>query len=127
MDYKKMMGYGGKKKVTKKESKPKVNKIIESVKEQINETFLGIQTMKDNPPFKTQKQINETLPSFPKEWKNVEKSMAMFEKSVKVLEKAVSKVDKSHSRTIMVLWKDTSNRIKKFKDLLEKEVLGKLQ
>ena len=127
MNYKKMMGYGDKKKVTKKESKPKVNKIIEGVKKQINETFVGIQTMKDNPPFKTQTQINETLPSFPKEWKNVEKSMAMFEKSIKVLEKAVSKVDKSHSRTIMVLWKDTANRIKKFKDLLEKEVLGKLQ
>ena len=127
MDYKKLMGYGEKKKVTKKQSKPKVNKIIEGVKKQIDETFLGIQTMKDNPPFKTQKQIDETLPSFPKEWKNVEKSMAMFEKSVKVLEKAVSKVDKSHSRTIMVLWKDTSNRIKKFKDLLAKQVLGKLQ
>ena len=51
----------------------------------------------------------------------------MFEKSIKALEKAVSKVDKSHSRTIMVLWKDTSNRIKKFKDLLAKQVLGKLQ
>ncbi len=127
MDYKKLMGYGEKKKVTKKQSKPKVNKIIEGVKKQIDETFLGIQTMKDNPPFKTQKQINETLPAFPKEWKNVEKSMVMFEKSIKALEKAVSKVDKSHSRTIMVLWKDTSNRIKKFKDLLAKEVLGKLQ
>ena len=127
MDYKSLMGYSKKKKTIKKESKPKVNQIIENVKEEMNETFLGIQTMKDNPPFKTPKQINETLPAFPKEWKNVEKSMVMFEKSIKALEKAVSKVDKSHSRTIMVLWKDTSNRIKKFKDLLAKEVLGKLQ
>ena len=127
MDYKTLMGFNKKKKTVKKESKPKVNKVIEGVKEEINETFMGIQTMKDNPPFKTPQQINETLPSFPNEWKAVEKSIMMMEKSVKVLEKAVSKVDKSHSRTIMVLWKDTANRIKKFKDLLEKEVLGKLQ
>ena len=127
MDYKSLMGYSKKNKTIEKKSKPKVNQIIEDVKEEINETFMGIQTMKDNPPFKTPQQINETLPSFPNEWKAVEKSIMMMEKSVKVLEKAVSKVDKSHSRTIMVLWKDTANRIKKFKDLLEKEVLGKLQ
>ena len=127
MDYKSLMGYSKKKKTIKKESKHKVNQIIENVKEEMNETFLGIQTMKDNPPFKTPKQINKNFAAFPKEWKNVEKSMVMFEKSIKALEKAVSKVDKSHSRTIMVLWKDTSNRIKKFKDLLAKQVLGKLQ
>ena len=127
MDYKSLMGYNKKNKTIEKKSKPKVNQIIEDVKEEINETFMGIQTMKDNPPFKTPQQINETLPSFPNEWKAVEKSIMMMEKSVKVLEKAVSKVDKSHSRTISVLWKDTANRIKKFKDLLEKEVLGKLQ
>ena len=34
MDYKKMMGYGDKKKVTKKESKPKVNKVLENIKEE---------------------------------------------------------------------------------------------
>jgi len=34
MDYKKMMGYGDKKKVTKKESKPKQNKVLESIKEE---------------------------------------------------------------------------------------------
>ena len=32
MNYKKLMGYGSKKKVTKKESKPKVNKVLESIK-----------------------------------------------------------------------------------------------
>ena len=37
MDYKKMMGYGNKKKVTKKQSKPKVNKVLESVKKDLNE------------------------------------------------------------------------------------------
>ena len=34
MDYKKMMGYGDKKKVTKKESKPKVNEVLNSIKEE---------------------------------------------------------------------------------------------
>ena len=37
MDYKKMMGYGDKKKVTKKQSKPKVNKILEGIKKDLNE------------------------------------------------------------------------------------------
>jgi len=37
MDYKKMMGYGDKKKVNKKESKPKTNKILEEVKKELNE------------------------------------------------------------------------------------------
>ena len=34
MDYKKMMGYGDKKKVTKKESKPKVNEVLNSIKKE---------------------------------------------------------------------------------------------
>ena len=34
MDYKKMMGYGDEKKITKKQPKLKTNKILESVKEE---------------------------------------------------------------------------------------------
>ena len=34
MDYKKLMGYGDKKKIIKKESKPKVNEVLESIKEE---------------------------------------------------------------------------------------------
>ena len=34
MNYKKFMGYGKKKKVTKKESKPKVNQVLEFIKEE---------------------------------------------------------------------------------------------
>ena len=34
MDYKSLMGYGDKKKVTKKESKPKINKVLESINEE---------------------------------------------------------------------------------------------
>ena len=36
MDYKKLMGYGDKKKVTKKQSKPKVNIVLENIKEEFN-------------------------------------------------------------------------------------------
>ena len=36
MDYKKLMGYGDKKKVTKKQSKPKVNKVLKNIKEEFN-------------------------------------------------------------------------------------------
>ena len=41
MDYKKLMGYGDKKKVTKKQSKPKVNKVLESIKEEFNIKEVG--------------------------------------------------------------------------------------
>ena len=37
MDYKSLMGYGDKKKVTKKESKPKKNQILEGIKKDLNE------------------------------------------------------------------------------------------
>ena len=36
MDYKTLMGYGDKKKVTKKESKPKVNEVLENIKDEFN-------------------------------------------------------------------------------------------
>ena len=57
MNYKKLMGYGNKKKVTKKQSKPKKNMIVEGIKHELNE--FKIQTFKDNPPFKTSKKLNE--------------------------------------------------------------------
>tara|TARA_Y100000593_G_scaffold49370_1_gene92998 strand:+ start:1040 stop:1438 length:399 start_codon:yes stop_codon:yes gene_type:complete len=61
MDYKSMMGYGKKKKVIKEQIKPKVNKVLKGLKKELNESdlALGVQTMKDNPPFKTQKQLKE--------------------------------------------------------------------
>ena len=41
MDYKSLMGYSKKKKVTKKESKPKVNEVLESIKEEFNIKEVG--------------------------------------------------------------------------------------
>ena len=37
MDYKKLMGYGNTKKVTKKVSKPKKNRVLEGIKKDLNE------------------------------------------------------------------------------------------
>ena len=37
MDYKSLMGYGKKKKVTKEQSKPKINKILTDIKQELNE------------------------------------------------------------------------------------------
>jgi hypothetical protein len=143
MDYKTLMGYGTKKKTIKKESKPKKNKIVEHIRNDLkrwSKSFDGntgltefelqqgkVYTDKDLPPFKTEQKINETIPAFSKQWKTMQKAEKLYEKSVMDLSKAVSKVDKTHSKTISGLWKDISNSLKQFKDLLSKEVLDKLQ
>ena len=41
MDYKSLMGYGKKKKVTKQQSKPKVNEVLNSIKEEFNLKEVG--------------------------------------------------------------------------------------
>jgi uncharacterized protein (DUF4213/DUF364 family) len=41
MDYKSLMGYGKKKNPTKKQSKPKVNQVLESIKEEFNIKEVG--------------------------------------------------------------------------------------
>ena len=62
MDYKKMMGYGDKKKVTKKESKPKVNQVLENIKEEFN--------INEGPAFEYKKHA-----------KNIDKSLKGLQKS----------------------------------------------
>ena len=42
MDYKKLMGYSKKQKVNKKESQPKQNKILESIKKEFNIKEVGM-------------------------------------------------------------------------------------
>lgn len=59
MGYRKMMGFGKKKTIKEQpKSKPKKNKIIEGIIAE-QEQFMGIRTMKDDPPFKTPKQIQK--------------------------------------------------------------------
>ena len=108
-DYKKLMGYGNPKEIIKERKKIKTKSLTESLKAQFGDT------------------LNETLPAFPKEWKMLEKACYDLEKAVKILEKSVGRQDRSGSRTISGLWKYTFNSIKKFKDLVSKEVLSKLQ
>jgi hypothetical protein len=76
MDYKSLMGYGKKKKVIKEQSKPnkpKVNNVLKDIKQELNESnvALGIQTLKDNPPF----QIKEVgaAPLYKKHIKSIDK------------------------------------------------------
>ena len=63
MNYKKMMGYGDKKKVTKKQSKPKKNQILESVKEEFG-------YVNEGPAFEYKKHA-----------KNIDKSLQGLQKS----------------------------------------------
>ena len=129
MDYKKMMGYSDKPK-TQKIQKTKKPTLAENLMKEFDEFDLEmgkVYTDKDLPPFKTEQKINETIPAFSKQWKTMQKAEKLYEKSVMDLSKAVSKVDKTHSKTIGGLWKDISNSLKQFKDLLSKEVLDKLQ
>ena len=62
MDYKKMMGYGDKKKVTKKQSKPKVNKVLENIKEEFD--------LNEGPSYEYKKHA-----------KNIDKSLQGLQKS----------------------------------------------
>tara|TARA_B100000287_G_scaffold208116_1_gene196413 strand:- start:266 stop:556 length:291 start_codon:yes stop_codon:yes gene_type:complete len=72
-------------------------------------------------------QINETLPAFPREWKNLEKACDDVYKAIAILGKAVGKVDKKHERQVVELGKYVSSHLKKFKELVSKEILSKLQ
>ena len=123
MNYKKMMGYDDK-------PKPKTKKpsLTENLMKEFGELEKGrVYTDKDLPPFKTEQKINETIPAFAKQWKNMEKAEKVYQKAVMDLSKAVSKVDRNHGKTISGLWSYVGSPMKKFKDLLSKEVLDKLQ
>ena len=103
MDYKSLMGYGKKNKVTKKQSKLKVNKVLEDIKEELNEsrTMLGVQTMKDNPPFQTQKQLKEVgaAAEYRKLMKDVDRNYTKYWDSVKAFEdKLVKKGMKTQAK-----------------------------
>ena len=104
MNYKKIMGYDKKKKVIKENKVPKKNTVLDNVKKELNESGLafGIQTLKDNPPFKTPKQMNEG-PAFEygKHIKNIQKAQNMMEKSVLALKKDLLK--KGHKQEGIII------------------------
>ena len=91
MDYKKLMGYGDKKEVTKKVSKPKKNRVLEGIKKDLNEW--NDRTFKNAPKrwsgamdkglTEHEKQLQEG-PSYEykKDIKNIDKSYKLHGKSV---------------------------------------------
>ena len=68
MDYKKLMGYGDTKKVTKKESKPKVNEVLNSIKDEFG---YKKDSINEGPAFEYKKDI-----------KNIDKSYKLHGKSI---------------------------------------------
>ena len=68
MDYKKLMGYGDTKKVTKKVSKPKVNEVLNSIKDEFG---YEKNIIKEGPSYEYKKDI-----------KNIDKSYKLHGKSV---------------------------------------------
>tara|TARA_B100001250_G_C19308139_1_gene574990 strand:+ start:143 stop:595 length:453 start_codon:yes stop_codon:yes gene_type:complete len=144
-NYKKMMGYGDKKKVTKKQTKPKKNQILEGIKTELKEwdsiksspkrwskTFDGntglteyeqgkVYTDKDRPPFKTEAQIQEG-PSYEyaKHIKKIDKNYEIYWKSVKDFQRLLDKKGlKGASKGIGNAYK---NLVVKFHKLFEKVV-----
>ena len=71
--------------------------------------------------------INETLPAFPREWKNLEKAEKIYEKAIIDLGKAVAKQDRKKGQLIPALYKTLNATMKKFKEMLNTEILSKLQ
>ena len=68
MNYKKMMGYGNKKEVTKKVSKPKVNEVLNSIKDEFGYKKNSIN---EGPSYEYKKDI-----------KNIDKSYKLYGKSI---------------------------------------------
>ena len=71
--------------------------------------------------------LNETLPQFPKEWKGLEKAEKNYTKAVLTLGKAIGKVDKKAAKEVVGLYRTLSASMEKYKDLLSKEIMDKLQ
>ena len=74
-----------------------------------------------------EQRINETLPAFPREWKNLEKAEKLYEKAIIDLGKAVAKQDRKKGQLIPALYKTLNATMKKFKEMLNTEILSKLQ
>jgi predicted DNA-binding protein len=105
VDYKKMMGYGDKKKITKKQSKPKKNQILESIKKDLNEWN------------------DETFKNAPKRWSGaIDKGLTEYEKGR--MNEGPSYEYKRHSKKIDKSLKDLQKNYLNFYELLRKKGLN---
>ena len=75
----------------------------------------------------TKQKVNETLPSAAREWKNLEKAEQVYTKAVIDLGKVVGKQDQKAGREVVGLYRTLSASMKKFKELLSREILDKIQ
>ena len=72
-------------------------------------------------------KMNETLPAFAKQWKCLEKAEKIYTKAVLDLGKVVGKQDQKAGREVVGLYRTLSASMKKFKELLSREILDKIQ
>ena len=104
MDYKSLMGYGEKKKVVKKESKPKVNKVLQSVKKDLKEWN------------------DKTFKDLPRRWGGAsDKGLTEYEKQLK--EVGAGAQYRKFYKDIERQQQGLSKSVEKFKKYLEKQGL----
>ena len=75
----------------------------------------------------TEQRIDETIPAVAKEYKDLEKAQTLYLKAISKLAAKVGKVDRKYQREVSSLAKYVMKPMMKFKDLLSKEILSKLQ
>ena len=79
----------------------------------INKLDSSLTSMAKNITEKSGKDfVNETIPAFPREWKNLDKACDNLYKAVYSLEKAVAKKDRKSAKEIKGLFKYTEKNIK---------------
>ena len=75
----------------------------------------------------SEQRIDETIPAVAKEYKDLEKAETIYLKAISKLAAKVGKVDKKYQKEVSGLAKYVYSPMKKFKELLSKEILDKLQ
>ena len=96
MKYRDILGFSKlKKKVIKEQAKPRVNKVLKNIKQELNESSvaIGIQTLKDKPPFQTPKQLKEVgmASDIKKYTKVIDKNMENLTDSVREMKNLLMK------------------------------------
>ena len=105
------------------------------LKKLLTEAFEGMtglvhpQVLGKDSTFRTspKQKVNETIPAAAREWKNLEKAEQVYTKAVLDLGKVVGKQDQKAGREVVGLYRTLSASMKKFKELLSREVLDKIQ
>ena len=108
MDYKSLMGYGKKKNPTKKQSKPKKNKIVEGIKQDLVEW--------DDKAFKNMpRRWSKSLDSGLTEYEKLNEQRELDSKIIKKIEKMTDRNNHMAARTHLSYYLEGGNRGKFFK------------